>query len=111
MFNSPDGMMFDRQGLLWIQTDGNHSNSEDFEGHGNNQMLAGDTETGEIRRFLVGPREAEITGIAWSPDRRTLFVGVQHPGEDGGSHFPAGGVSVPRSAIIAVRRTDDGLIG
>ena len=111
MFNSPDGMMFDQQGLLWIQTDGNYSNTGNFEGHGNNQMLAGDTGTGEIRRFLVGPREAEITGIAWSPDRRTLFVGVQHPGEDGGSHFPSGGTSVPRSAIIAVRRTDGGLIG
>ncbi len=111
MFNSPDGMMFDSNGLLWIQTDGNYSNEGDFAGHGNNQMLAGDTLSGEIRRFLVGPKEAEITGVAWSPDRRTMFVGIQHPGERGDSHFPGGGMSVPRSAVIAVRRSDGGLIG
>lgn len=111
MFNSPDGMMFDSKGLLWIQTDGNYSNEGNFAGHGNNQMLAGDTLTGEIRRFLVGPKEAEITGMAWSPDRRTMFVGVQHPGERGNSHYPDGGTSVPRSGIIAVKRTDGGLIG
>ena len=111
MFNSPDGMMFDDNGLLWIQTDGNYSNDGDFLGHGNNQMLAGDTASGEIRRFLVGPLQAEITGIAWSPDRRTMFVGVQHPGERGNSHFPDGGTSVPRSAIVSVRRTDGGLMG
>ena len=75
-------------------------------------MLVGDPETGEIRRFLVGPREAEITGITWSADRRTLFVGVQHPGEDGGtSHWPDGGNAVPRSSIIAIQREDNGLIG
>ncbi|MCY4302248.1 MAG: PhoX family phosphatase [Aestuariivita sp.] len=111
MFNSPDGMMFDTHGLLWIQTDGNYSNDGDFAGHGNNQMLAGDTLTGEIRRFLVGPKECEITGMAWAPDRRTMFVGIQHPGERGESHFPGGGTSVPRSAIIAIRRTDGNVIG
>ncbi|MCY4289703.1 MAG: PhoX family phosphatase [Aestuariivita sp.] len=111
MFNSPDGIMFDTQGLLWIQTDGNYSNEGDFAGHGNNQMLVGDPLTGEIRRFLVGPNEAEITGISWTPDRRTMFVGIQHPGERGNSHFPEGGESVPRSAIISVRRTDGNVIG
>jgi secreted PhoX family phosphatase len=74
-------------------------------------MLLGDPATGEIRRFLVGPKECEITGITWSPDRRTMFVGVQHPGEKGGSHWPAGGDSVPRSSVIAIRRNDGGLIG
>ena len=111
MFNSPDGMAFDSTGLLWIQTDGNYSNAEDFAGMGNNQMLAGDTVTGEIRRFLVGPKECEVTGVCWSPDRRTMFVGIQHPGERGDSHFPDGGTSVPRSGVFAVRRTDGGLIG
>ncbi|MGH1368341.1 MAG: PhoX family protein [Maritimibacter sp.] len=108
MFNSPDGMMFDDTGLLWIQTDGNYSNEGDFAGQGNNQMLAGDTTTGEIRRFLVGPSECEVTGLTWAPDRRTMFVGIQHPGEKGGSAF---GGEVPRSGVFAVRRTDGGLIG
>ncbi|MCX8954259.1 PhoX family phosphatase [Ruegeria sp. NA] len=111
MFNSPDGLKFDSNGLLWIQTDGKYSNEGDFEGQGNNQMLAGDPVTGEIRRFLVGPNECEITGLSWSPDRRTMFVGIQHPGEDGNSHWPDGGNSVPRSAIIAVTRQDGGLVG
>jgi hypothetical protein len=111
MFNSPDGIKFDSNGLLWIQTDGKYSNEGDFEGQGNNQMLAGDPVTGEIRRFLVGPKECEVTGLTWSPDRRTMFVGIQHPGEKGNSHWPEGGASVPRSAIIAVTREDGGLVG
>ena len=48
MFNSPDGFKFDSNGILWIQTDGNYSTAEQFEGHGNKQMLAGDPTTGEI---------------------------------------------------------------
>lgn len=110
MFNSPDGLKFDSTGTLWIQTDGNYSNEGDFAGMGNNQMLVGDTATGDIHRFLVGPKECEVTGITWSSDRRTLFVGIQHPGEDGNSHFPDGGDSAPRSAVIAVSRDDGGLI-
>ena len=111
MFNSPDGLKYDSQGCLWIQTDGNYSNSKDFTGQGNNQMLVGNTETGEIKRFLVGPKECEITGITWSTDRKTLFVGIQHPGEKGGSHWPEGGNSVPRSSIVAIIRDDGGLMG
>ena len=111
MFNSPDGLKFDSNGLVWIQTDGNYRNEGDFAGQGNNQMLAGDPVTGEIRRFMVGPNECEITGLTWSPDRRTMFVGIQHPGERGNSHWPEGGDATPRSAIIAVTREDGGLVG
>ena len=73
---------------------------------GNNQMLVGDTETGEIRRFIVGPKECEITGSTFAPTARRVFVGVQHPGEKGKSNFPDGGNSVPRSCIIAISRED-----
>ena len=111
MFNSPDGLAFDRNGLIWIQTDGKYSDSGDFQGQGNNQMLVGDPVTGEIRRFMVGPRECEVTGFAWSADRRTLFVGIQHPGEKGGSHFPDGGDTTPRSCVVAIVREDGGMIG
>ena len=112
MFNSPDGLGFDENGRLWIQTDGNYSNEEQFAGMGNNQMLCGDPTTGEIRRFLVGPISCEVTGVTWSPDRRTLFIGIQHPGEKGKpSHFPGGGDSLPRSSIVAVSREDGGIIG
>jgi len=104
MFNSPDGMVFDRFGLLWIQTDGDDSNEGDFAGQGNNQMLVGDPATGEIARFLTGPVGSEVTGMTPSSDGRTIFVGIQHPG----SGWPAEGL--PRSGIIAVWRDDGALI-
>ena len=61
LFNSPDGLAFDSFGRLWIQTDGNYGNTGDFANMGNNQMLVGDPATGEIARFLVGPKGAEVT--------------------------------------------------
>lgn len=107
LFNSPDGMQIDTTGLIWIQTDGDDSNEGDFAGMGNNQMLAGDPVTGEIRRFLTGPKGSEVTGLTWSSDRRTMFVGIQHPG----APFPDGDGSLPRSAIIVVKRDDNALVG
>jgi hypothetical protein len=111
MFNSPDGLTFSPNGILWIQTDGNYSDAGDFAGQGNNQMLAADPASGEIARFLVGPRECEVTGLTWSTDRKTMFVGIQHPGEKGNSHFPDGGGATPCSAVIAIARKDGGAIG
>jgi secreted PhoX family phosphatase len=83
IFNSPDGIAFDSAGRLWIQTDGSFANSGEFAGMGNNQMLAADPATGEIKRFLVGPSGCEITGLTFTPDRRTMFLNIQHPGELG----------------------------
>ncbi|MGP9821303.1 PhoX family protein [Salinarimonas sp. NSM] len=106
LFNSPDGMVIDTTGIVWIQTDGDDSNEGEFAGMGNNQMLAGDPVTGEIVRFLTGPNGCEVTGLAWSADRRTMFVGIQHPG----SGWPDDR-SPERSAVIAIKREDDGLVG
>ena len=133
LFNSPDGLAYDSFGRLWIQTDGNFTNTGAFEGNGNNQMLAADPASKEVRRFLVGPSGCEITGITWTPDRRTMFVNVQHPGEMGSgaghprkpagyadndiardptafSTWPTAGVR-PRSAVVVVRRADGGVVG
>ena len=107
LFNSPDGMQIDTTGVIWIQTDGNDDNEGDFEGMGNNQMLAGDPVTGEIRRFLTGPNGSEVTGLTWSADKRTMFVGIQHPG----SPFPDGEGVLPRSAIVTVKRNDGAKVG
>lgn len=107
MFNSPDGMMFDSKGMLWIQTDGDDSNEGEFAGMGNNQMLVGDPVTGEIARFMTGPKGSEVTGITWSSDRRTLFVGIQHPA----APFPMGEGKLARSSVVAIKRDDNGLIG
>ena len=112
MFNSPDGLAFDEAGRLWILTDGDMSNSGDFAGMGNNQMLCADPASGEIRRFMVGPVGCEVTGISFAPDQRTLFVGIQHPGEKGPStfpeHLPNG---TPRSSVMAITREDGAVIG
>jgi secreted PhoX family phosphatase len=133
LFNSPDGLAFDSFGRLWIQTDGNYSNTGDYAGMGNNQMLVADPESGEIRRFLVGPDGCEVTGITWTPDRRTMFVNIQHPGEVGShpnapadytgdnwiarhptafSRWPDGASAArPRAATVVIRRTDGGVVG
>ncbi|MBW8636953.1 PhoX family phosphatase [Hoeflea sp. WL0058] len=107
LFNSPDGMAIDSTGLIWIQTDGDDSDEGDFAGNGNNQMLAGDPVTGRIERFLTGPKGAEVTGLCWSADRRTMFVGVQHPD----APFPDGEGRLPRSSIIAIKRDDNLPVG
>lgn len=112
MFNSPDGLKFDKFGRLWIQTDGKYSNRGDYEGMGNNQMLCANPITGEVRRFLTGPVACEITGIAFNEDYTTMFVGIQHPGENlANSHYPNGSNSTPRSTIVQIRKKDGGIIG
>ncbi len=90
------------------------------------------TET-TLKRFLVGPRDQEITGVTETPDGKTMFVNVQHPGEDtptanvaanGGdfnSYWPAGervpgsaavaNGARPRSATVVITKADGGLIG
>jgi hypothetical protein len=123
-FACPDGLWIDARGVMWIDTDispralgrGEHARL------GNNAMLAADPHTGEVRRFLVGPRGCEIAGATMTPDGRTLFVNIQHPGEVPGersdperlpreSSWPDGGDARPRSATVIVRRRDGGLIG
>ena len=76
-----------------------------------------------LRRFLVGPKECEITGIFSTPDGRSLFVNIQHPGENATnpnaptSNWPAnqGGTgaagSRPRSATIVITKDDGGVVG
>lgn len=110
-FNSPDGLAFDTAGRLWIQTDGKYSNTDDYEGQGNNQMLCADPVSKEIRRFLTGPKECEVTGITFTPDSRTMFINIQHPGEEGDSHWPDGGTALPRSATLIITKNDGGTIG
>ena len=106
IFNSPDGMAFDTTGLVWIQTDGSDKNEEDFAGMGNNQMLVGDPVTGEIVRFMTGPKGSEVTGLCWSADMRSMFVGIQHPG----GSWPDGD-GLPRSSVIVIKRDDNAVIG
>lgn len=120
IFGSPDGLWFDAMGTLWVQTDMSTSlmGKGDHANFGNNQMLAVDPATGVFRRFLTGPRGCEITGFHTTPDNRTAFVNIQHPGEGWKANprevsnwpdFDPGGR--PRSATVVIRRTDGGVIG
>lgn len=108
-FADPDGIWADPDGRLFIQTDGGQKDGL------NNQMLVADTFNGDIKRIFTGVPGCEITGIAPTPDRRTLFINVQHPGngDPSVSNFPAptDGVSVPRDATIVITRKDGGIIG
>jgi uncharacterized protein len=125
-FGSPDGIYVAPSGRLWIQTDVSTStiNTGDYAGFGNNQMLCADPESGEIRRFLTGPKQCEITGAFVTPDERTMFVGIQHPGEtpDDSPNDPADPKKLsswpdgdaggrPRSACIVITKDDGGPIG
>ena len=145
-FSSPDGCWFSKSGLLWIETDdGAYTDVTNCMllaavpgkvGDGAKKTISNvdgattktvDTYVGaqlgetNLRRFLVGPKECEITGLAETPDGKTLFVNIQHPGEETapnfanpasfGSHWPDGGNARPRSATIAITRNDGGEIG
>ena len=124
LFAAPDGLWFDRDSRLWIQTDISEGvlNRGEYAQFGNNQMVVADPETGEIRRFLTGPIGQEITGVTMTPDQRTLFVNVQHPGSttkadefaagrltSGWPHLPAH--RYPRSATVVITKLDGGVIG
>ena len=61
----------------------------------------------QLKRFFVGPAGCEVTGVQMTPDYRTMFVNVQHPG---GSWPANDGVSRPRSSTVVIRREDGGEI-
>lgn len=125
MYGCPDGLAFDAQGVLWIQTDAHATQmyKGEFARMGNNQMLACDPLTGETKRFLTGPSNCEVTGIAFTPDSTTMFINIQHPGETPSDRsdpaepakfsnwpdFQPGGR--PRSSTVAIRKNDGGVIG
>ncbi len=106
---SPDGLWADPDGRLFICTDG-----KQLEGKPN-QLLVADPFTGDLSRLLVGVTDCEITGLATTPDRRALFVNVQHPGNGNPkvTSFPApdDGKTVPRDCTLVVRRKDGGVVG
>ncbi|HKZ05795.1 MAG TPA: PhoX family phosphatase [Methylomirabilota bacterium] len=124
-FACPDGLWIDSMGTLWVQTDVSPGSlgKGAYAPLGNNQMLAVDPAKGEFRRFLTGPRGCEITGFHTTPDNRTAFVNVQHPGEVPGdrsnpdapralSNWPDFAPDGrPRSATVVIRRKDGGIIG
>lgn len=129
-YGAPDGLWFDYFGRLWVQTDQVGDGSGDWLRIGSNVMVCADPNTGETRRFLTSPNKCEVTGVTMTPDGKTMWVGIQHPGEDSTaanpqqfSTWPAGqwGVEAdgvtplpfgrPRSSVVVITKDDGGVIG
>ncbi|SFK41386.1 PhoX family protein [Falsiroseomonas stagni] len=113
----PDNIAFDSKGRAWIATDG----APEFAGIADG-IWAADTSghgRGLTRCFYQAPTGAEVCGPCFTPDDRTLFLAIQHPGEDTGStyenpstrwpDFEAG--RPPRPSVIAIVKRDGGEIG
>jgi secreted PhoX family phosphatase len=90
-FSSPDNLVFDKAGNLWVVTDISSSRlnrtnpANEYTYHGNNAMFMVPTSgpnRGVAFRFANGPVECEITGPYFTPNEDTFFVNVQHPGEN-----------------------------
>jgi secreted PhoX family phosphatase len=132
-FGAPDGIRFDQFGRLWVQTDQQGDATGDWINIGANVMACADPNTREIRRFLTSPPNCEVTGVINTPDGKTMFVGIQHPGEESPASNPtqfsnwpqsqfatnsAGeplpntpGLSRPRASVLVITREDGGIIG
>ncbi|MBN1528086.1 MAG: DUF839 domain-containing protein [Thermoleophilaceae bacterium] len=97
-FSSPDNLVFDRAGNLWVVTDISSSRlngDNEYAYHRNNAMFMVPTSgpnKGVAFRFANGPVQCELTGPWFTPDEQTLFVNVQHPGEQTGNASDAPGV-------------------
>lgn len=131
---SPDGLAFDDRGILWIQTDNgiDAGRNNTVAKRTNDQMLAvipgalADSKgTGpainagnqaDLRRFFVGPNECEITGFAYTPDYKSIFLNIQHPvnwpayDTTDATKAPTGKVR-PRSSTVVIQRADGGPVG
>ena len=108
----PDNLGIDPSGRLWIVTD------SDNPGTPNNGCFVVPTEGAErgmLRQLASGPAGCEVCGCEFTPDGRTLFLSIQHPGEGGTlekprSHWPDGNGLPARAALVAVEREDGGTI-
>ena len=111
MFGSPDGIWVDPEGRVFVQTDGTQP------GGNNDQLLVADPVTREFKRLFTGVKGCEVTGVTTTPDRKTMFVNLQHPGDGSAavSNFPEFFVGasgpVPRDCTIVIKRINGGVIG
>lgn len=127
-FASPDGLLIDSRGIMWIQTD---NGADAVEQYTNDQMLAvipsklrvdGEQQVisadnqDALRRFFVGPNGCEVTGLATAGDNTSFFANIQHPtnwpySTDATEATPAGETVRARAATVVFRKTDGGAIG
>lgn len=118
----PDNCAFDKRGRLWITTDGAPKSGMCDGVYACDTIGPGRALT---RFFFRGPRGSELTGPCFTPDGKTLFLSVQHPGEtdddDKSAGFSFSNPSTrwpdfkdgwpPRPSVVAVTKKDGGEIG
>ncbi len=85
-FSSPDNLLFDRKGNLWICSDisGKLMNMPPYIRFKNNGLYlvpATGPQAGKVIQVASAPNDAELTGLCFDSDQTTLFISVQHPGE------------------------------
>lgn len=110
---SPDNVGFDRDGNLWIVTDGPQPRGSN---DGCWVCPTDGPQRGRLQQFMSGPVGAEICGCQFTADSETLFLSIQHPGEGGTvaeprSRWPDGPGTQPRSSVIAITREGGGRVG
>jgi len=112
-FACPDNMAFDPKGNLWITSDisGSSIGKTPYEPYGNNGLFlvpSTGPQQGQVLQVASAPKDAELTGPFFAPDGETLFLSVQHPGEQTDdlenltSNWPEGGNNIPRPAVVAI---------
>ena len=115
-FTCPDNLAFDLAGNLWITSDisGSSMNKIDnpYTSFKNNALYViprFGKKAGEVIRVASAPKDAELTGPWFSPDGETLFLSVQHPGEqtkdinNPTSTWPFDEDNIPKSAVVAIK--------
>lgn len=112
-FACPDNMAFDPKGNLWFTSDisGSKMNAGEYTAFKNNGLFLvprNGEQAGEVIQVASAPTDAEFTGPFFSPDGKTLFLSVQHPGELSNSkkltsHWPDGGEAIPRPSVITLQ--------
>ncbi|MEO0443444.1 MAG: PhoX family phosphatase [Pseudomonadota bacterium] len=111
VFTDPDAAWADPFGRLFIGTDGGQPDGLE------DQLVVFDTtqRNPQPKRLLTGVASDEITGFTVTPDYRTAFINIQHPGNGSPeeTNFPAprDGVTIPRDCTLVIRRKDGGIIG
>ena len=116
-FSSPDNLAFDGGNNLWMVTDmsSDKHNQGIYSSFKNNGVFvmrgANDAVQGEPVQFASGPVESEMTGPAFTPDGKTMFLAIQHPGEETESKdeptstWPHDGDNVPKPSVVAITRS------
>jgi secreted PhoX family phosphatase len=109
----PDNIIFDRKGNLWIATDGQPTSLKKNDGIYAVPVQGPDR--GFVRQFLSAVPGAEVASLEMTPDNRSLFAAIQHPGKGSKNLDPASLTTrwpdgdFPRPSVIAVTKPD--LIG